>query len=232
MLLLVFFGFILLLPITLFSLVPFGFAVVSFKNLITLPVQMIRTVFDKRRRRNHALEHATVHVLEQRYSANLPIGGFAEPDGFFIQGAVNPQLVLSAAKEGLKLLQAGESKLAIHPRCGTMIVSGQLISIITFFAMLIGMSNINNITFFTVLFAMFIAIMAARALAQPIGLLLQRTLTTSIDVQGLHVDRLEQQMPENPFAVILSGGMLTKFRVWTTSVNVEGPTKPKRYKAY
>lgn len=230
--LLVFFGFILLLPITLFSLVPFGLAVVSFKNLMTLPVQMIRTAFNKSRRRNHALEHATVHILEQRYSANLPIGGFAEPDGFFIQGAVNPQLVLSAAKEGLKRLQAGESKLAIHPRCGTMVVSGVLISIITFFAMLIGMSNINNITFFTVLFAMFIAIMAARALAQPIGLLLQRMLTTSIDVQGLHVDRLEQQMPENPFAVILSGGMLTKFRIWTTNVQVEGPSKPKRYKAY
>lgn len=230
--LLVFFGFIFLLPITLFSLVPFGLAVVGFKNLITLPLQMIRIAFDKRRRRNHALEHATVHILEQRYSANLPMGGFAEPDGFFIQGAVNPQLILSAAKEGLKRLQAGESKLAIHPRCNTIVASGLLISPITFFAMLIGMSNVNNITFFTVLFAMFIAIMTARALAQPIGLLLQRTLTTSIDVQGLHVDRLEQQMPENPFAVILSGGMLSKFRIWTTSVKIEGPSKPKRYKAY
>ncbi len=230
--LLVFFGFIFLLPITLFSLVPFGLAVISFKNLITLPGQMIRIVFDQRRRRNHALEHATVHVLEQRYSANLPIGGFAEPDGFFIQGAVNPQLILSAAKEGLKRLQAGESKLALHPRCGTMIVSGQLIASFTFFAMLIGMGNTNNITFFTVLFAMFIAIMAARALAQPIGIILQRLLTTSIDVQGLHIDRIEAQTPENPFAVILSGGVLTKFRVWTTNVSIDGPNKPKRYKAY
>ena len=66
---LVILGFIFLLPITLFALVPVGFAIASFKNLITLPFQMLRMAFDKRRRRNHALEHATVHVLEQRSKA-------------------------------------------------------------------------------------------------------------------------------------------------------------------
>ncbi|MGB0386817.1 MAG: DUF6391 domain-containing protein [Ardenticatenaceae bacterium] len=227
--LLPFFGFLLLLPITLFALVPFGFALVSFRNLITLPFKIFGTIFDKRRRRNHALEHATVHILEQRYSANLPIGAFAEPDGFFIQGALQPQLVLNAAKEGLQRLQAGETQLALHPRCGTMIVSGLFISPITFFGMLIGM---NDFGFFSVLFAMFVAIIAARVLAQPVGLLLQRTITTSTDVQGLYIDRLESQMPQNPFALILTGGLPTKFRVWTSHIHVEQALKHKRYKAY
>ena len=227
--LLVFFGFLFLLPITLFTLVPFGFALVSFKNLLTLPWQMIRVAFDKRRRRNHAVEHATIHILEQRYSANLSVGGFAEPDGFFIQAPLNPSLVLNAAREGLQRLQAGETKLALHPRCATMVVSGQLISVITFFAMLIGM---NNISFSSVLFAMFIAIMAARALAQPVGLFLQRMLTTSTDLQGMYIDRLDTQMPVNPFILIVGNGLSTKFRVWTRYIQVQKGMKPKRYKAY
>jgi hypothetical protein len=226
---LVLFGFLLLVPITLLMLVPLGFALTGFRNLLTLPLQMLQITFDMRRRRNHALEHATVNVLEQRYQARMPVGGFAEPDGFFVQGPVNAQLVLDAAKEGLQRLKAGETELALHPRCGTMIVSGQLISAITFFATLI---SLGNFSFLNVILSMLFSLFTARLLAQPVGLFLQRTITTSTDVEGMHIDRLDAQMPQNPFTVILSGNIPVQYRIWTHEVRLDAPVTPKRYKAY
>lgn len=222
-------GFFLLLPITLLMLVPLGFALTSFRQLLTLPFQMLQITFDVRRRRNHALEHATVNVLEQHYHTRIPIGGFAEPDGFFIQGPVNPQLVFDAAKEGLQRLKAGEVQLALHARCGTMVVSGQLISAITFFATLI---LLGNLSFLNVLLAMLLSLFIARFLAQPVGLILQRTITTSTDVAGMQIDRLDAQMPQNPFALILAGGTGMQYRIWTHEVRLDSPIVPKRYKAY
>lgn len=222
-------AFLLLLPITLLVLLPLGFALTSLNTLFSLPAQMVRLALDKRRRRNHALEHATVNVLEQHYGATLPVAGYAEADGFFIQGAANPQVVLAAAQEGLKRLQAGETQLALHPRCGTMLVTGQLIAALTFFAMLFAM---QSFTLGSLLFAMFVALLAARALSRPVGLFFQRTLTTSTDVQGLTVERLDAQMPQHPFALILSGGQPTLFRIWTTEAATSEPVTPKRYRAY
>jgi hypothetical protein len=211
------------------AVVPLGFALTSLRSLVTLPGQMLAVAFDKRRRRNLALEHATAHILEQQYGRRLPMGGFAERDGFRIHGPAQPNAVLAAAEEGLARLKRGETQLALHPHCGTMIVSGQLISAVTFFVTLLAL---RSFTFPAVLLAMVVAIVAARTLARPLGFFLQRTLTTNLDVQGLHIDRIDARLPESPFALVLSGGYPTEFRVWTQDVEVSVPTEPRRYKAY
>jgi hypothetical protein len=225
--------FFLLVPLTLLVLVPFNFALTGLGNLLTLPVQMVQVAMDKRRRRNHALEHATVNVLEQKYGQRLPMSGFAEQDGFLVQGSASPQIVMAAAREGLQRLQAGETQLAIHPRCGTNIVTGQLLSAVTFFGVLL---LLGNLTLFNALLAMILAIAVARTFANPLGMFLQRTLTTSTDVRGVSIDRLDTRMPNTPFALIYAGGgMPLQFRVWTHDVQVETPSGtdgPKRYKAY
>lgn len=220
---------LLLLPLTVLAIVPLGLALTSLSSLLTLPGQMIGVALDKRRRRNHALEHATAHVLEQQYGRRLPMGNFAERDGFRIHGPAQPNAVLAAAEEGLARLKRGETELALHPHSGTMIVSGQLISVVTFFVTLLAL---RNFSFPALLLAMIVAVVAARALARPLGIFLQRTLTTSVDVQGLHIDRVDARLPESPFALVLSGGYPTEFRVWTQEVQVLAPVEPRRYKAY
>jgi hypothetical protein len=220
--------FILLLPLTILVLVPFGFALTSIGNLLSLPGQFIAVALDRRRRRNHALEHATVNVLEERYGLRYPMSGLAEEDGFHIHGPAQPDAVLAAAREGLERLQAGETRLALHPRCGTILVSGQLISAVTFVVVLL---LLRSIAFPYLMLAMILAILAARLLARPVGLFLQRKLTTSTDVRGLYVDRLDAKLPQHPFAIILAGGQPTHFRVWTNQIEVEMPA-PKRYRAY
>jgi hypothetical protein len=223
----------LLVPLTLLVLVPFNFALTSMGNLFTLPVQMVRVAFDKRRRRNHALEHATVNVLEQRYGQRIPMNGFAEQDGFIVQGAAAPEAVMAAAREGLRRLQAGERQLALHPRCGTNIVAGQLLSAVTFFA---AMLLLGQVTLFNALLAVILAVAVARAFAVPLGMFLQRILTTSTDLSGVSIDRMDTQLPSSPFALIYLGqGMPLQFRVWTQDIRIETPTGvggPKRYKAY
>ncbi len=223
-------AFVLLLPLTILVLVPLGFALTSFGNLLTLPAQMLAVALDKGRRRNHALEHATVNVLEQRYRARLPMGGYAERDGFYIHGPANPNAVLAAAREGLQRLQAGEHRAWRHPRCGTVVVSGQLISAATF----VGLLFLFKFTVGGVLLSMILAVLAARTLARPIGLFLQRLLTTSSDLSGMSVDRLDAEMPQQPLALMLSGGQPTHFRIWTQTIQVgrSGDGGPKRWKAY
>lgn len=228
-----FLALLLLVPLTLLVLVPFNFALTSLGNVLTLPLEMAKVAMDKRRRRNHALEHATVNVLEQKYGQRLPMSGFAEQDGFLVQGSASPEMVMAAAREGLQRLQAGETQLAIHARCGTNIVTGQLLSAITFFGVLL---LLGTITLFNALLAMILAIAVARTFAVPLGMVIQRTLTTSTDVSGVSIDRLDTRMPNTPFALIYAGGgMPLQFRVWTHDVQVETPagsSGPKRYKAY
>ena len=71
-------------------------------------------------RRNHALEHATLHILAQRFPGK-PMAGHSNPRGFWILGDVPTEEIKSAVESALARLRAGESHLALHPNCGTNI---------------------------------------------------------------------------------------------------------------
>ena len=73
--------FLVFLLIFLFVFIPLGFAAQSFMWLILGPGQLLRVLFNKKVRRNHALEHATVNVIEERYGPSN-IAGMAYEDGF------------------------------------------------------------------------------------------------------------------------------------------------------
>jgi len=69
-------------------------------------------------RRNHGLEHATIHILSARFPG-LPLAGHSNPTGFFILGQVSTEAVRDAVTEALSRLASGEHHLAVHPGCGT-----------------------------------------------------------------------------------------------------------------
>src|SRR5215831_18635150 len=68
-------------------------------------------------RRNHALEHATLHVLAPTHK--IPMAGHSNPTGFFIFGDVSTDDLRAGVQEAETRLRAGESGLAVHPGCGT-----------------------------------------------------------------------------------------------------------------
>src|SRR6266849_3945293 len=77
-------------------------------------------------RRNHGIEHATVHVLTES-EPNISLVGRADADGFNIYGDVPIEALEVACKEALGRMKNGEGELAVHPRCGTqLVVAGML----------------------------------------------------------------------------------------------------------
>ncbi len=86
-------------------------------------------------RRNHALEHASIHILSARFP-NRPLAGHSNPTGFFLLGDVPTEHVREGVTEALTRLQNGERGLAIHPGCGTnYVVSGGLAALFAFWGM-------------------------------------------------------------------------------------------------
>jgi hypothetical protein len=69
-------------------------------------------------RRNHALEHATMHILE-RDGLSARLVGRSDWGGFTLYGPIETSRVQRAVEEALQRLHTGEASLAVHERCGT-----------------------------------------------------------------------------------------------------------------
>lgn len=160
--------------------IPYGFTAYSLVTLITVPQQIINIAKNKAIRRNHALEHATINVLERYAGRRLPLSGLAQKNGFIISGAHDPDLVIEAANEGLYLLKKGECQLAIHRRCGTSI------AIANFLAALLFIIFLLQTGYFSIL-AIVIALLAANLLGPYLGEFTQKYFTTSCDVENIEI---------------------------------------------
>jgi hypothetical protein len=76
----------------------------------------------QRTRQHHALEHATIHMLSSRFPQEN-FTGLSDPLGFTIVGDVTEPDMRRAVGDALLRLQAGESRWAIHPNCGTNLLT-------------------------------------------------------------------------------------------------------------
>jgi hypothetical protein len=177
-------GFMLLLIVGLFLVVmiPLGFAASSFFWALAGPSQLFKMLFDKKVRKNHALEHATARVLSYRGYPGL--AGEADGRGFSIRGLPDPSLVFDAAKEARDRLVSGESELAIHPRCGTTVVVVNTLSSLIFIALLIATGSMS-------LLSVILALVVAQFLGPMVSPWVQRHVTTDPDVRSLRVAGVE-----------------------------------------
>jgi len=142
-------------------------------------------------RRNHALEHATLHVLATKYP-NRNMAGHSNPTGFFILGDFPTDDIAWAVNQAMTRLRAGESKLAIHAGCGTNMATTALLSAtLAWFALRGAKSTLGRILRapFAVLFALFGLI-----LSQPLGPVLQQKITTESNLGNLELIEIRQSM--------------------------------------
>lgn len=140
-------------------------------------------------RRNHGLEHATIHLLSRKIAATPGrmryLAGISHPGGFFLLGDLPPAEIETAAKAALERLRNGEKALAIHPNCGTNLLTSATLAAIAGLLMFGGMRSRGELTW---RFPNAItAIVVALIIAQPLGLLLQRDITTSANVGDMQV---------------------------------------------
>ena len=136
-------------------------------------------------RSNHALEHATLHIMgEQGFKGRL--GGISDAGGFYIYGEASTESILLAAQEALKRLQAGEVALAVHPNCGTnLAVSGLAAGGLAWMSMLGSKKSLSRR-----IRRLPVAVLAGLIgyqIAKPLGPKLQESITTNADVSGLSV---------------------------------------------
>lgn len=139
-------------------------------------------------RRSHALEHATIQVLQRRRPW-LAMLGRSTPGGFYIYGDVPTTEVQEAVVEALSRLRRGERRLAVHARCGTnLITTGVLIGAVAFLTMLPGDDRSRRGRLPLVLLLSTLAAIVA----QPLGPLVQEHITTQADLGTTDVVGVER----------------------------------------
>jgi hypothetical protein len=145
-----------------------------------------------RTRRNHGLEHATIHVLSKKHP-NVKMGGMSSPGGFTIVGDVTTEDVAEAAIEALKKLRAGEAELALHPNCGTnFAISGMFAGLAAWLGTL-GAGKEFRRKLERLPLMIFLATLAV-VVTRPLGPLVQKQITTTGDPQGLELERVETSL--------------------------------------
>ncbi len=138
-------------------------------------------------RGNHALEHATVHLMVRR-DPKVKVVGRTTPSGFYLYGPEDTALVESSAKEALARL-AADPDLAVHPRCGTNLAVTGVLAGLAGFAAGGGRARGRIAALPQVLLASLWAVM----IAQPLGLLVQKYVTTSPSVGGAVLGAIRRQ---------------------------------------
>ena len=135
------------------------------------------TSVTRRVRQHHAIEHATITTLAHRLPGRR-VSGISDPFGFTLFGNYDQAQVQKAVSEAMLRLQAGESGLAIHPNCGTNLMTAGLLAATATTLSRVGKRDAAGQFMRTALF-----IVPALVAAQPLGLRLQE-YTTLADVSG------------------------------------------------
>ena len=151
-------------------------------------MNLLDTPLIRRTRRNHGLEHATIHLLSAA-RPGTPLAGRSTPYGFYIYGNVTPESLTTAAYDALNRLRRGESRLAIHPGCGTnFLTSGIFSGLAAFAALGVGSRRDRWSRLPDVLVAATLALMAA----QPVGPMLQEKVTTLAEMGDLSISSVRK----------------------------------------
>ena len=149
-----------------------------------------------RTRRNHGLEHATLHILGKKHP-DLTLGGMSSVSGFTILGDISTEDVAEAAIDALKKLRSGEADLAMHPNCGTNFAVAGLFAGLAAWLGTLGTGKAFKKKLGRLPLIILLATVALVA-ARPLGPLVQKYITTTSDPEGLELERVE---------TIIRGGM-------------------------
>ena len=106
--------------------------------------------------------------------------------GFFVFGDIPTEAIKPMAEQALSRLRNGEPEMAIHERCGTnLAVAGILTSLSAMSVARLRRpyNNFNNVM---------LATTASMIAARPLGLLVQRYLTTRTPASNMRVIKVER----------------------------------------
>lgn len=177
---------------------------------------MLQTIIS-RIRRNHGLEHATIHVLSETHR-NFSAQGNSNHRGFYlnIYGDVSDADILGAVEIAYHRMQAGEHHLAVHPNCGTALLTTATMCTLAVQAAF-GVEQRRQgraghvsswAVFSNGLPSAILSAALALIVSRPVGLYLQKEYTTSGDLGNLRlvgVRRMPPALVARFFQVLLGG---------------------------
>lgn len=160
----------------------------------------------RRTRRNHGLEHATITLLAGRVRG-LQMAGRSDATGFYLIGSAPTPQIESAAHDALRRLRSGERGLAVHPNCGTnLVTTGVVVAIVA----MLGTAGTTRRTMWDRLPIILLGVIGALLYAPMLGFGLQRHFTTDGDPGDLTIHSVQRRTIPLP-----AGGSLVVHRVRT-----------------
>ena len=163
------------------------------KQLATYARPVLDWPYIRRTRRNHGLEHATIHMLNAQ---GYKLSGRSTDAGFVLFGDVSSGKVEAAIQQALRRMRNGEHNLAVHPNCGTnLVTAGGLTTLVA----LLGLSGSSDRPLLERLPMVMLLMMFAVLFSQPLGMSLQRHFTTDGDPGDLEVVDISRQQLRLPF---------------------------------
>jgi hypothetical protein len=183
-------------------------------------------------RRNHGLEHATIHVLTEKYK-QFSAQGNSDHRGFSlnIYGDIKDYQVEAAVQEAYERLRNGEHQLAVHPNCGTVLVTTATLSTLAV-QLVFGVDSLRNNSssknkLNTLLNTGPMAVLMATLaiiVSKPLGMKLQEKYTTDGHVGNLKIVQVRKVSPSivtRLFQILLVGGQ-DKYQPTAYRIETEG----------
>ncbi|HRQ39116.1 MAG TPA: DUF6391 domain-containing protein [Chloroflexota bacterium] len=180
-----------------------------------------------RLRRNHGLEHATIHVLSEKHR-NFSAQGNSTLAGFHlnIYGDIPETAVMDAVEEAYARMKKGEHHLAVHPNCGTVLLTTAVMA--TLAAQMVFAAEqrkqrggLSLSVLINALPTAVLAVVAALIVSKPVGVQLQARYTVEGDLRDMQLVSI-QKVTASPvtrlFQLMLTGGQLqaTSYKIVTT----------------
>lgn len=153
--------------------------------------ELVNQDLPNRVRSNHALEHATLHVLQEQGST-ARLGGISDAGGFWIYGEVDTETLLLAAREARERLLKGESQLAIHPNCGTNLAVGALAAGGLAWLGMSGTKGKLGRKVSRIPVAVLLGLVGFQ-IAKPLGPKIQEQVTTNADIGLIEINEVVRQ---------------------------------------
>ena len=179
------------------------------QRLAQISQPVLDVPYVRRTRRNHGLEHATVHILSKRFRGT-PLMGRSSDQGFVLFADVSQDAVENAVNEALSRMKRGEHSLAVHPGCGTSRLTTGILTSLTAIG---ALSGTNRRDAFNRLPYMMLLMMLTILVAEPLGLSLQKYFTTDGDPGNMEILEITSRKSRMP----LTFQPITLYTIRTTS---------------
>lgn len=181
-------------------------------------------------RRNHGLEHATIHVLSEKHK-NFSAQGHSNHTGFSlnIYGDISEDAVADAVEEAFHRMKKGEHHLAVHPNCGTVLLTTATMAALAAQASFAfeqrrqKQTSMSLSVLANALPTAILAVVVSLIVSKPIGVQLQARYTVEGDLQEMALQSVHPVQPSpvtRLFQLLLTGGSQTNAKSYRiTTVN-------------